>query len=125
MSQKVKILKLITGEELVATVLSSNEKKINVSKPAVIVYSKSPQGDQITIGFGKFMPLVDPDNMPINANAVIVVATPDQNIVQEYLRIAPNIGMTASVYSQPAVAPIQQPNQNVRQFGPVGPSLIK
>lgn len=120
----VKILKLITGEELIGTVLSMNDKKIVVSKPAVIVYSKSPQGDQISIGFGKFMPLVDLDEVPVNTATVMVVANPDKNITQEYLRIAPNIVSTASISAQPAMASIQHPT--TAPVGPtVGPTLIK
>lgn len=106
----VKIVRFISGEEIITTVVNLNEKKIVIEKALVMVYKPSGDG-QISIGFGPFMPYSE-GQVALNMSAVAAIAEPMDKIVDEYNRL---------------FSPIIQPSPSIvsssRPTGPVGPIL--
>lgn len=106
----VKIVRFISGEEIITTIVNLNEKKIVIEKPLVMVYKPSSEG-QVAIGFGPFMPYTE-SQIALNMSAVAAIADPVSKIVEEYDRL---------------FSPIIQPSPSIvsssRPMGPVGPIL--
>lgn len=112
MKPVVKIIRLISGEELIASVVIQNDKKYVVDRALSLVHK--PNGDgQVALGFGPFLPYAD-GQIAISVTAIAATADPIDKLVEEYERI---------------FSPIIQPSSGIvgpsDPLGPVGPSLVQ
>lgn len=116
MSKPVKIIRLVNGEDVIATVVNQNEKKILIEKPLTLICQPSGNG-QINIGLGPFMPYTT-DAISLNTSLVVATVTPNEKLVEEYERLhSPIIRPSNSG----VVAPVQ-----TAPVGPtIGPTLVK
>ena len=111
----IKIVRFISGEEIITTVVNQNDKKILVEKSLVMMYKPSGEG-QISIGFGPFMPYSE-GQVALSVSAVAAIADPMEKIVEEYNRIF-------SPIIQPSPGIVNANGFGVTPSGPVGPKLV-
>lgn len=72
----IKAIKMITGEEVLAEVVSANEVTVRFKNPLMIVMQKGPNGAQL--GFIPFMPYVKGDYELSVKNVVFLVEVDDE-----------------------------------------------
>ena len=106
MADTIKVIRFISGEDVVATVTSQDDNKIVLDKPLTIVYKPAGEG-QVSIGFGAFMPYADPTSpIELNVSAIAGIIEPMSSLVNEYQRI---------------FSPIIQPSNEIV----TGPKLVR
>lgn len=85
---KVAIIKLTSGEEIVASIISNSENVVLIEKPLGIGFEPTPQG--MKFGFAPFSPLsLDPK--PLNASAIQFIAEPNEDILAQYQKVTGSI----------------------------------
>lgn len=82
---KVKVFKLINGEELISEVFNTYEGHYELKNPANIMLQPTQSG-QMGVGIAPYMPYAD-GNVTLNWSAVAAEATPEQSMINEYNRI--------------------------------------
>lgn len=78
-------IKLITGEEMIATYDSETDAVITVSKPSAL--GQGPQG----VGIMPWMMSAQPERIELNKNTVIAMAATDEEIAKAYTQATTNI----------------------------------
>lgn len=82
---KVKVFKLINGEELIAEVLAEHSDNYDLKNPANIMLQPTQNG-QMGVGIAPYMPYVTGD-IKLFYVAVAAAGTPEQSMINEYNRI--------------------------------------
>jgi len=96
---KVKVFKLINGEELISEIHNPYDKHYELKNPANIMLQQTASG-QMGVGMAPYMPYAD-GNINLNKSAIAAEAIPDQGMVNEYNRI---FGSGIEVVSASALA---------------------
>lgn len=79
-------IKLITGDEIVATLQEDNESTIRVAKPMILAHT--PQG----MGLIPFMFTVDPErHVELRKDNIMVLAETHSEMAREYIRTTTGI----------------------------------
>lgn len=84
MSAKVKVFKMINGEEIIAEVFNYFDRHIELKNPAQIMLQRTETG--MGVGIAPYMPYAD-GNIDLIKTAVSAECIPDQNLINEYNRI--------------------------------------
>lgn len=80
----IKLVYLLTGEQLLAEVLSDEVMNLELKNPLRVGIVSDKQG-QPALGIDSFMPLSDPDELiEIRQSAVVAVANPPQQLIDTY-----------------------------------------
>lgn len=82
---KVKVFKLINGEELISEVFNVYDKHFELKNPANIMLQQTGNG-QMGVGIAPYMPYAD-GNVSLYKGAIAAEAEPEQKMVNEYNRI--------------------------------------
>ena len=82
---KVKVFKLINGEELISEVVNATSSSYELKNPATIMLQQTANG-QMGVGIAPYMPYAN-GNVTLNWTAVAAEANPEQNMINEYNRI--------------------------------------
>ena len=82
---KVKVFKLINGEELISEVFNTYEGQYELKNPANIMLQPTQNG-QMGVGIAPYMPYAN-GNVKLNWSAIASEADPDQSMINEYNRI--------------------------------------
>jgi hypothetical protein len=82
---KVKVFKLINGEELISEVFNTYEGQYELKNPANIMLQQTGNG-QMGVGIAPYMPYAD-GNVKLNWTAIASEAEPEQSMINEYNRI--------------------------------------
>ena len=82
---KVKVFKLINGEELISEVFNTYEGQYELKNPANIMLQPTQNG-QMGVGIAPYMPYAN-GNVKLNWTAIASEADPDQSMINEYNRI--------------------------------------
>lgn len=80
----IKVFKMISGEELISKVTTSNDKEHVLENPAAIMMQQTKDG--VGVGLAPYMPYASGD-VYLNRSAVASEATPDVKMENEYSRI--------------------------------------
>lgn len=96
---KVKVFKLINGEELISEVFNVYDKHFELKNPANIMLQQTGNG-QMGVGIAPYMPYAD-GNVRLYKGAIAAEAEPEQKMVNEYNRI---FGSGIEVVSASALA---------------------
>lgn len=81
----LKILRLSTGEEILGEITEENTSQVKVKNPVRIMMVPSKADPQNpNIGFAPFMQWSEEKELTLNANHVIVTATPITEFVNQY-----------------------------------------
>ena len=82
---EVKLFKLISSEEIVATIKSKDDNTFTVEDAVLLIYRQAKEG-AMSVGFGPYMPYAEGD-IVINKTSVASVAAVKQDLANEYNRI--------------------------------------
>lgn len=82
----VKIVKLVTGEEIIGEEIQSDSEGIVVKNPAVILMRQTPDG-KFSIALAPYMAYAEFGRVFLYKNAVAADCEPDVQMVNEYNRI--------------------------------------
>jgi len=96
---KVKVFKLINGEELISEVFNAFGDSFELKNPATIMLQPTQNG-QMGVGIAPYMPYAS-GNVSLYKNAIAAEAEPDQSMINEYNRI---FGSGIEVVSASALA---------------------
>lgn len=80
----VKVFKMISGEEIITTVVSESETTYELDAPAAIRLQKTESG--VGVGLIPYMPYAD-GKISLRVSAVAATGYPDQNLENEYRRL--------------------------------------
>jgi hypothetical protein len=81
----VKLIRLITGEEIIATIISSDDNTISFENPIriVVIPGKSAPNNP-TIGFAPWAEFTDDKLFSIDRRNVLAIMNPIQQFVDQY-----------------------------------------
>lgn len=79
----VKVIKLISGEEIIADIDESIEGLVILKKPLMIMMVPN-QNNQFGIGLAPFCPYAKDEVVPIRAGAIVTIFEPDTGMKNEY-----------------------------------------
>lgn len=96
---KVKVFKLINGEELISEVFNTFGESFELKNPANIMLQQTGNG-QMGVGIAPYMPYAN-GNVSLYKGAIAAEAEPDQSMINEYNRI---FGSGIEVVSASALA---------------------
>ena len=96
---RVRVFKLINGEELISEVFNTYEGQYELKNPANIMLQPTANG-QMGVGIAPYMPYAD-GNVKLNWTAIAAEAEPEQSMINEYNRI---FGSGIEVVSASALA---------------------
>lgn len=81
----IKLFKLISGEELLATVRMRGAS-IEIEDAVTLVYQQVGDG-KMSVGFAPYMPYADDKVILLNPSAIASEASPKEQILGEYNRV--------------------------------------
>lgn len=97
MSQNIKLIKLINGQDIVAEIVSENLGKITIKNPiAVMVVPSRTDPKTPSVGFAPWAEFSDDKTISINASVVIAVMTPIKEFINQYNNVFGGIVMPSS-----------------------------
>ena len=77
----VQLLKLLSGEMIIADLLVQDEKEVKVENPCMII----PQKD--TLGFSPLLPFANTEKVSFKPEHVMFIVGPAEELVTEFNRI--------------------------------------
>lgn len=83
---EIKLFKLTSGEEIMASVTSTNSDGVNVTDAVALVYQQAGAG-QMTVGFAPFMPYTNDKVTVLYRHAIAASGEPNSQILGEYNRV--------------------------------------
>ena len=81
---KIKVFKLINGEELIAEVFNNYDRHIELKAPAQIVMQQTKEG--VGVAMAPYMPYVN-GNIELYRHAIASSGVPDVKMENEYSRL--------------------------------------
>jgi hypothetical protein len=81
----VKLFKLTSSEEIVATVVSTDSNTIKIKDAVLLIYRQAQEG-AMSVGFAPYMPYADGD-LVLNSTAIASTADVKPDLASEYNRI--------------------------------------
>ena len=81
---KVKILRLTTGEDVIATVVTETPDNITLSKAFVIIPRQSAPGQPVQLMMSLYMPYTENDTFLVKAANVVTMVEPKKEILASY-----------------------------------------
>lgn len=82
----IKLFKLNSSEEILATVVSVDEKGRTTIKDAVLLIYRQAKEGAMSVGFAPYMPYADGD-LVLNSSAIASTADVKPDLASEYNRI--------------------------------------
>ena len=80
----VKVFKMISGEEIIGNVVSTDSSKYEVKNPAQIVLQRTETG--MAVAMAPYMPYAD-GNINLYSTAIAADCSPDIKLVNEYNKL--------------------------------------
>ena len=81
---EVKLLRLTTGEDIVAEVTYSDDTITTIKKPFVLIPMQGQPGKPMQIGFHPYIPYTKDEVIHIKSANIITETTPDDNMIGAY-----------------------------------------
>ena len=84
----IKIVKLITGEEILCTIISkgSSKNETKLKHPILVI-----RGDEEQLSFQPYMPFAEIEYLEVNNSAIMFKATPTEKLGEAYLNMTGEI----------------------------------
>ena len=82
--QEVKILRLTTGEDVIAKVEQGNGDLVTLTKPFVIIPQQMAPGKPVQLMMTPYMPYADEDKIVIAQDKVVTTVKPKKEILASY-----------------------------------------
>jgi hypothetical protein len=87
MALNVKLIRLLTGEELVTEVINEDDKQVVIKNPIRVVVmpnaSRDPKAAP-TIGFAPWIEFAEDNKIELDKSHVLYVLTPVQEFINQY-----------------------------------------
>src|SRR5210317_386856 len=80
----VKILRLSTGEDIIAKVLDKNTEQTKLNKPFVIIPHQQGPGKPVQLMMTLYSPYSKNDEVEIKSNVVVSMVEPKEEILSSY-----------------------------------------
>lgn len=96
MQGEVKLIGLVTGEQLIVKILDDSNKNWKIKTPAILM----PMGEG-KLGFAPWLPYGDADSIFINSDKIVFVTNPQVELLNKYNEafgsglVVPNTKITA------------------------------
>lgn len=85
MAANLKILRLVTGEEIMGEITNETDTKVTLKNPVrVIVVPNKADPNNPSVGFAPFMQWSDDKELTLNLNHVITTVSPITEFVNQY-----------------------------------------
>lgn len=85
MAVNLKILRLVTGEEIMGEITNETDTKVTLKNPVrVIVVPNKADPNNPSVGFAPFMQWSDDKELTLNLNHVITTVSPITEFVNQY-----------------------------------------
>lgn len=98
----VTLLKLKSGEDLIANLEKENAEFITVSNPAVLMPMSDGRGNAVQMGLVPWVPFSEAKEFEIPREWVVLITTPAPNVVNNYNQ-AYGAGIVVPTMSQQAL----------------------
>ena len=76
----IKLIRMWSGEDVIADVIEENEYTITMENPIVAVPSQQPG----QIAFAPWSPLLQKDKLEVTKKYVVYMANPQEEIIEQY-----------------------------------------
>ena len=83
---EIKLFKLTSGEEIMASVTSTSGNVVNITDAVALVYQQAGDG-RMTVGFAPFMPYTNDKPTTLHHHAIAASGEPADQILGEYNRV--------------------------------------
>lgn len=80
----IKIVRLVTGEDVIGDVTSTTDKEIEISKSFVIIPTQSAPGQPVKLMLTPYMPYSKNDKVKIVADKLVTTIEPKDEILKSY-----------------------------------------
>lgn len=85
MTKNIKLIRLVTGEELIAEVVLDTGLKLTIKNPIrIVVMPGKTNPQQPTIGFAPWMEFAEDKEFVLDNSHVLVIMTPIKEFIQQY-----------------------------------------
>jgi hypothetical protein len=84
----IKLIRMSSGEDVIATVLEEGTEQITIKDPIVLVPAQNNQ-----IGFAPWSPVLDRsvESIDINKNFVVFISDPNEAVIENHRAIFSNL----------------------------------
>lgn len=82
----IQCLKLITGEEVIGTLVSNSEKEVVLSGVSAIMMMPGQTPGQISLGLMPFLPYAESEQFAFAKDKVLVEFEPNMDMINNYSR---------------------------------------
>lgn len=83
--KNIKILRLITGEEILAEVLQNDETKVIVKNPIrIVVLQNRTKPEEPTIGLAPWTEFSSDDQFTLDKTHIIIIMSPINEFINQY-----------------------------------------
>jgi hypothetical protein len=79
------LIKFVSGEEVIADLISSGESAKVISDAVTLVYRQTENG-KMTVGFAPFMPYAE-GTITLYDNSILAISQPQEDLKNEFNRI--------------------------------------
>lgn len=79
----VKLIRLQTGEDLIANVTEDADKSVITLENPCMIYVR-PNGASASVGITKWMPYAKAKNIELDKRWIVVLTEPDDDLANEY-----------------------------------------
>jgi hypothetical protein len=80
----IKIIRLVTGEDVIGNITSEDNKFVEISKSFVIIPTQSAPGQPVKLMLTPYMPYSKDDKVKISADKIITTIEPKDEILKSY-----------------------------------------
>lgn len=82
---EVKVLRLVTGEDLIVNIKNMTMDMVTISKPHVVVMQPKPDGRGVNVGLMDYLPFAEGNEFDIDRDKIIVMYEPKKGLKDSYL----------------------------------------
>ena len=84
-TENLKIIRMLTGEEIIAEIVVDSGEKLSIKNPLrIVVMPNKADPQQPTVGLAPFMQFSEEKELTLNKNHVTFTATPINEFVNQY-----------------------------------------
>lgn len=83
-TDNIKIIRLMTGEEIIGEIMNDTDKVLSVKNPVRVLVIPTADQNNPKVGFGPFTQWSEEKELTLNKSHVTFIATPINEFVNQY-----------------------------------------
>ena len=83
----LKLIRLKSGEDIIADVLEDNGSSLNVKEPCILMPMGDGRGNKIQMGMVPWMPFSQDQTFQLSHDWIVLITTPNEEIEDNYGRV--------------------------------------